>query len=187
MKHINLLAVIFIFIMAFTPKLVLSNNLPPKEKLCPKGDCRGPITIKLIKEDGSVFMQQHDYLYPIIQSMGITILAGEHINITGDFIDQKLTNIRVITSSDKEKPLITFSFEQKDQKMMMLTVTNNSQYNIKYHLAMMPLKEEKLFKTSSCPVFARKMVFESWPYPIYQLLIPEIFIIEVTDKVKCEY
>lgn len=177
----------FFLILIFLPEFVLSSGLPPKEKLCPKGDCRGPIIIKLIREDGSVFKQQHEYLYPIIQPMGITILAGEHINITGDFRDKKLTNIRAIAASEKEKPLITFDFEQKDKETMLLTVVNNSKYDIKYHLAMMPLKENKLIKTSSCPVSAGKMVFESWPFPIYQLLVPEIFIIEATDKIKCEY
>jgi len=151
MKIIYPWIIIFFLVLIFLPNAVFSNGLPPKEKLCPNGDCRG------------------------------------HINITGDFKNKKLINIRAITKSDQEKPLITFNFEQENEKMMLLQVVNNSKYDIKYHLVMMPLKEEKFFRTSSCPVLAGKMVFESWPFPIYQLLVPEIFIVEETDKKKCEY
>lgn len=66
-------------------------------------------------------------------------------------------------------------------------VVNNSKQDIKYHLAMMPLTEENLFKTSSCPVPAGKMAYESWPHAIYQLLIPDIFIVDIKDQVVCEY
>ena len=52
---------------------------------------------------------------------------------------------------------------------------------------MMPLKEERMLKTSSCPVSAGNMAFESWPFPIYQLLIPKIFRVNIEDKKKCEY
>jgi hypothetical protein len=186
MKSIYLKVIIFLFLF-FIPTSALANDLPPKEELCPNNDCRGPITIKLIKEDGSVFEQKNEYLYPIIQSMGITILPGENINITGTFKDNKLVNIRLLKDSDKESPLLTFSFWQERKDMMVLKVVNNSNHDIKYHLAMMPLTEENLFKTSSCPVLAGKMVYESWPHAIYQLLIPEIFIIDTNGKVKCEY
>ena len=181
------LSTFMILLLFCLPQTTLPNGLPPKDKLCPKNDCRGPITIKLIREDGTTFEQMHEYLYPIVQSMGITILAGEHVEITGDFENNKLINIRALTKTDKDLPLITFNFEQKDGKMMLLTVVNHYKHDIKYHLSMMPLKEEKLFKTSSCPVLAGKMAFESWPFPIYQLLIPEIFIIETKHNIKCEY
>jgi hypothetical protein len=173
--------------LLFLPLTALSNDLPPKEELCPNNDCRGPITIKLIKEDGSIFEQKHEYLYPIIQSMGITIFAGENIKIAGTFENNKLSNIHALKESDQEPPLFTFSFWQEDKDMMILKVVNNSKHDIKYHLAMMPLKEENFFKTSSCPVAASISAIESWPYPIYQLLIPEIFIIEIKDQVTCEY
>ena len=77
------------------PGLVLSNDLPPKKELCPNNDCRGPITIKLMKEDGLVFEQKYEYFYPIIQPIGITILAGEEVQITGDFENDLLKNIYV--------------------------------------------------------------------------------------------
>lgn len=180
-------AIVLFMTILLLPCTVFSDGLSPREKLCPQGDCRGPITIRLVKEDGSIFEQSHDYLYPVIQSMGITIFPGEQIKITGSFKDNKLTDTRVLGASDHDPPLITFNFSQETDKSMLLTVTNHSANDIKYHLAMMPLASERLVKTSSCPVSAGLMAFESWPFPIYQLLVPEIFIVEKSDQSKCEY
>jgi len=182
-KYLILIILLWVVLLPFN---VLSSTLPPKEKLCPNNDCRGPTTIRLVKKDGSVFEQKHDYLYPIVQSFGITILPDEHIMITGKFDGGVLKDIKALSSSKDNTPLFTFDFKQ-DGKQMFLTVENHSKFNIKYHLAMMPLKERKMFKTSSCPVSAGNMAFESWPFPIYQLLIPKIFIINIGDKIKCEY
>ncbi len=169
------------------PVTVLPNDLPPKDELCPNNDCRGPITIKLIKEDGSIFEQKYEYLYPIIQSMGITIFPGENIKITGTFENNKLTNIRALRETDQDPPLFIFSLSQDDKDTMLLKVTNNSDTDIKYHLVMMPLKEGKFLKTSSCPIPAGIAAYEFWSYPIYQLMIPEIFIVEIKDQATCEY
>lgn len=162
-------------------------NLPPQEKLCPKGDCRGPMTITLVKKDGSIFERKYDYLYPIIRSTGISIFPGEQLVITGDFIDNKLTNISVLSENDKKPPLMKFSFSQENANMMVLFVENYSKYNIKYHLSLMPLEKDGLYKTSTCPLLAGFSAGESWPYPIFQLLVTEIFILEDSRRTMCEY
>lgn len=185
MKRLGIYPCLAILLL-FVHKAGLSDDLPPKDKLCPNNDCRGPITIKLTKEDGSIFERKYDYLYPIVQSGAITVLPGENIKITGAFENNKLTQIRALKESDQGIPLITFSFNQQ-KTTMLLTVVNNSKQSIKYHLAMMPLKEGKLIKTSSCPVLAGTSAFETWPFPIYQLVIVEISCIETTKKMKCEY
>ena len=184
--NIKYFLLIILFWIIFFSVTTFAGTLPPKEKLCPKNDCRGPTTIRLIKKDGSVFEQKHEYLYPIVQFFGITILPDEHIMITGKFTDGVLTDIKALSNSNDDIPLITFDFKQ-DGEQMLLTVENHSKFDIKYNLAMMPLKEGRMLKTSSCPVSAGNMAFESWPFPIYQLLIPKIFRVNIEDKTKCEY
>ncbi len=167
--------------------LSFGNNLPPKEKLCPNGDCREDVHIRLTQKDGTLFEQKSDYLYPVIQQMGITILAGEEFSIAGDFVNDTLTNIRVVDDTTKTEPVLSFRFVQKNHDSMLLVVKSHYSKDIKYHLAMMPLEKESLYKTSSCPVRAGLSVYESWPYPIYQLMIPKIFILADEHSGKCEY
>lgn len=178
---------IFLICILFSPPIIFSEGMPPKEQLCPNGDCRGPFTIKLITEDGSIYEQNFEYLYPVVQSSSINLFPGEYVEISGTFEKGQIVDIHTVTEKSSESPLITFKFWQEEVNMMMLKVTNNSEYDIKYHLAMMPLTEESLFKTSSCPVMAGKVLFETWPHQIYQLLIPEIFTIEIGDEVTCKY
>lgn len=187
MKKYCLSLAIFLMCILFPLPIIFSEGLPPKEKLCPNGDCRGSFSIRLIKEDGSVYEQNFEYLYPVIQSNGITLFPGEYVEISGTFENGQLTNIHTITEKSSESPLITFKFWQEKANMMMLEVNNNSEHDIKYHLAMMPLTEESLFKTSSCPVLAGKFSFETWPHQIYQLLIHEIFIVDIGKETTCEY
>jgi hypothetical protein len=101
MKPMNRWTLTLLFVLLFLPSAVFSAGFPTKEELCSKGDCRGPGKIKLIKEDGSIFEQKFEYLFPIIQPMGFNILAGEQIRITGNFVDQKLTDIRTLAESDQ--------------------------------------------------------------------------------------
>lgn len=177
-----------IFLILLLPALLFAQKLPPKSKLCPKNDCRGPLIIKLTKKDGTLFKQNHPYLYPVVQKgMGLTIFPGERFSITGNFKKGQLVDIKLLKKGSKIKPLLTFTFEQKEGKMMFLTAKNHTKHLIKYHATMMPLSKEQLYKTSSCPIDPGLVVFESWPYPIYQLFIPKIFILKKGESRKCVY
>ena len=161
--------------------------LPPKSLICPKNDCRGYTIIRLKRKDGTTYEQTNSYVYPVVQSIGVTIFPGEEIFLKGTFVDNELTNITALDISKKKDAVLSFKFEQINNGSMLLTTNNYGKYDIKYHLHMMPLDDERMLKTSSCPVLSGMATFESWPHPIYQLLINTFKIVEINDKAKCEY
>jgi hypothetical protein len=52
---------------------------------------------------------------------------------------------------------------------------------------MMRLSSERLEKTSSCPVVPGGALFETWPYPIFQVLLANARLLEPGDKYDCVY
>ena len=161
--------------------------LPPKSVICPENDCRGHTVIRLKRKDGTIYEQINSYLYPVVQSIGVSIFPGEEIFLKGTVVGNELINITALDVSKKNDAVLSFKFQQINNGSMLLTVYNYGKYDIKYHLHMMPLNDERMLKTSSCPVLSGMAVFESWPYPIYQLLINNFKIIEIKDTAKCEY
>ena len=84
---------------------------------------------------------------------------------------------------------LVFKFTQaEDEKLspgMFLNVHNPFARDLRYHLAVMPLGEKDLFKTSSCPVLAQKQALEHWPYPLFQLIVADMQFLKQGDDRSC--
>ncbi|WP_339132681.1 MAG: hypothetical protein WGN25_10805 [Candidatus Electrothrix sp. GW3-4] len=69
---------------------------------------------------------------------------------------------------------------------MLLNVHNPFSRDLRYHLAITPLGKEDLYKTSSCPVPARKQAFEHWPYPLFQVAVADMHFLKQGDDMSCQ-
>jgi hypothetical protein len=65
-------------------------------------------------------------------------------------------------------------------------VSNPFQDMLKFRMAIMPLDQERLLKTSSCPVGAGLKSFEMWRYPIFQVLLAGGHTLPKDSKEICE-
>ena len=152
---------------------------------CKTVKCRGPVTIQLKKQDGSTWEFKLDNAQPVVQNIGgetISIFPGEEIYIEYDEAAGGPMNFRNVTTITNPERTLIFSFSQEPNSgTMILRHENKSNRNIKFTLGMMLPDSGDIYKTSSCPMMAGLVVYESWPQPIFQLIMADFRWVKETD------
>lgn len=155
----------------------------------PQPPCRENVAFTLVlDEQGNTQDFAFDLFPPPAQSNGVvTILPGETVYMSGDFVGGKLI-LPVVGFERPEGEHLAFTFEQQEgEPSMMLSVKNTYDQRIKYRALMMGPESEDLYKTSSCPVIAGGGAYEMWPHPIFQLMILEARTMDESDSMVCEW
>ena len=174
------------------PELALaktSTRSQATEHVCQHTLCRSPQTIRLIRDDGGVFESTLDVENPIVNKGWISIFPGETLFVEADSDENRLVNLRAVTQVEDPARTLEFKFWQDEGKPdMFLKVKNPFPKTVKYHAVMMLLDSDKLYKTSSCPVSARKMAFEHWQHAIFELLLFDFRLIgDDVNSSRCEF
>ncbi len=160
------------------------------DEFCKSNSCRQDLTISLKQKDGTKFENTFKLLPPAVQPSFISIYAGETIYIEAVEEKEAPTGLVQVKSMKNPDKTIMFKFEQQndisDGKSMLLTVKNPFSKPIRYNIGMMPLDQENLIKTSSCPVIAKGSVFEIWPFPIFQIVVSNIHFQKENDDGACK-
>jgi hypothetical protein len=68
---------------------------------------------------------------------------------------------------------------------MVLTISNPYRKPLKFNMGVMRLDQERLLKTSSCPIGPGMKAFESWPYPIFQVVLGRGRLLREDDASTC--
>lgn len=158
------------------------------KQMCPANDCRKDITVRLKKEDGSLYERKFDVFPPVIQGQFFTLLPGENINLEVQFENNRAVSLRSVAKVTNSKKTLNAHFEQTGDganAQMLLTISNPFPKTLKYHLKMMTL-DEKLLPSSSCPIGPGMTNYESWSHPIFQLVIGGIQLVSEKSG-PCEY
>lgn len=161
------------------------------EEYCQLAECRGPLTIRLVRDNGTVFESFYDLWPPFVDEGGnVNILPGDTVHLTADVIDGRIANVRLSPSGLPSVRGIEFVFWQ-DTTMdagndMFLRVQSTFERPVKFDLGMMTLKSDEIVYTSSCPVLPGKRVIEHWPYAIFQLFIARFRFLEESAEYVCE-
>ena len=112
---------------------------------------------------------------PIVQGDLVSIFPGETVYLAFDPGPKCPENLRSVEFAGISAYTITFKFTQEPKLVdgvgMMLFVHNLSKRYIKYDLGMQLIDSEDLFKTSSCPLMPEMITYESWPHPVFQLVM----------------
>ena len=69
---------------------------------------------------------------------------------------------------------------------MLLVVRNPFARPLRYNLSMMPLDEEEMHRTSSCPVVPRGSAFESWPFPVFVIAVANLKFLGPEGPFRCQ-
>lgn len=96
--------------------------------------------------------------------------------MTGDVQGDRLINLRVIPQAEAAKDALLFNFAETPiggKPAMVLKVTNHFSRPLKYHAGMQLLGHRGVTPTSSCPVRAGLLAFETWPHPIVFMLVKD--------------
>lgn len=159
-----------------------------EKEMCKENLCQKNLRIQLKLKDGKTFDKTFDVFPPVIQSIGLIIVAGQDVNIEAEVSGDTLINFKVVETVVDPKKTLVVSFKQEAGIGMMLTVKNPFDRTLKFNMAIMPMDKDGLFKTSSCPIIAGGSIFEMWPEPIFQILLTNPKFHDAKDeKMACVY
>lgn len=155
-------------------------------KMCAETKCQRNVHVVLRKEDGTLYDRTFGAAQATVHDNAFFIFAGQTIYIEADVADDdRLVNLVAVDAITAPKKTITAKLEQVDGKGMMLVVTNPFPKTLKFNMGMMPLMSDGLRRTSSCPVIPGGSIFESWPFPILQLIIANGRFLAPSDTQNC--
>ncbi len=160
-----------------------ANSQKTTEEMCRETVCQHDVHVVLRQKDGAMFDRTFDVMPGVVQPHWLVILAGQTLYIEADRSDDRLTDFRVVESVTHPEKTLTVTLQQSDDGSMLLKVTNPFSQSLKFKMGMMPLDSDKLLKTSSCPVMAGGSSFESWPEPIFQVVLANARFID-PDKAQ---
>lgn len=148
-----------------------ANSQKTMEDMCRETVCQHNVHVLLKQKDGAMFDRTFDVMPGAVQPHWLAILAGQTLYIEADKANGRLTDFRVVEAVTHPEKTLIVTLHQSDDGSMLLKVTNPFSQSLKFNMGMMPLDSDKLLKTSSCPVMAGGSSFESWPEPVFQVVL----------------
>lgn len=156
---------------------------------CALTKCQRDVHVVLRQRDGKPFDKTFPLLPAAVQEMGIVIVAGQTLYIEAEVLGNRLVKMLAVDQIRTPERTITAKLEQEKGKdgLMILTLTNPFGRALKFNMDMMRLDAEGLVRTSSCPVAAGKVLYESWLEPIFQLRLSNPRLLDADNKMECLY
>lgn len=141
--------------------------------------------MRLHQEDGSSFEQAVPRLPIVLPNGWITVFAGEevHVELT---VDKGNLAVRAVPKVVRPKSTLTFKLMQTEGTAMRLAVSHNLPQNLKYSLGMMLPAGGGLQATPSCAVAPGAVTYETWPHPVFQLVINNLRFVPEGASLNCD-
>ena len=153
-------------------------------EMCSVVQCRFDVRIEMKQEDGTWFDKTFDAL-PVVQDAGVSIYSGTTVLFEADEVDGRLVNLRLVSEIADPERTISSRLEQDEKGHMLLVTTNPFSKHLRVRMGIMPLGLDRLVKTSSCPVIAGGSSYEMWPYPVFQVYLADMRLIDETEEMSC--
>jgi len=142
----------------------------PPADMCTFSPCQKDVQVSLKLDDGSRFERRYPLLPGAVQPRSLNVVAGQTLYIEAELENGRLVRYRQVTAINSPGKTIVLRLWQEDNGMI-LSVKNPFGETIKFDMAIMPMREEDLFKTSSCPVIAHGESYEMWPEALFQVVL----------------
>jgi len=155
-----------------------------QKEMCKRFMCQYNVRVTLKKKDGSLYDKTFDTM-PVVQDEGVIVLAGHSVFFEADIKDNQLINLKLVDTIVHPEKTVTAKFQQMDNGGMMLSLHNPFNKLLKVKMGIMPLNSEKLYYTSSCPVIASGGSYEMWPYPIFQVWLGNLRLLDEQENINC--
>ena len=152
-----------------------------QEQMCAETACQRNLRVTLKQKDGTLFDRTFEVFSPVVQELGITVVAGQTVYVEADIEKGRLVNLKAVDKIVAPEKTLTARFEQSPDGGMMLRVTSPFEETIKFDMGIMPLDKDDLYKTSSCPI--NKGIYEMWPEPIFLVMLGNGRVIDPKDMV----
>jgi len=143
-----------------------------REAICQQVPCRAPTTVKL-RLNAKEYAEFQFPKGPYVAEGFINVLNGEEFNVEFEDQNGKLTNPRYVKEVIHQERTISIKLGQLENGTV-LTVKNSFLQPLVYDCAIQHYQQQNFTRTSIVPVPAKLVSFESWPYPITQLVISNV-------------
>ena len=140
--------------------------------------------MRLRLEDGSAFEKEVPRLPIVLPNGWITLFAGEqvHIELTAD---RGNLAARAVPKVVRPKSTVSFSLAQTDGAGMKLAISHNLPAALKYSLGMMLPAGGEIQGAPSCAVAPGTVGYETWPHPVFQLVIVNLRFLPEGAALNC--
>ena len=146
----------------------------PIEEVCKQTECREPYLVELFLDPNSVYKEEMGASPYVFENI-VYILPGESFFVDAELKDGKITNLGYSQEAKEGIQQFELKFYQyrDDPKhpMMMFRIKNPFDKPVVYKAAILLHNKEGIFDTSTVPIMPGAYSYESWPYPIPELLL----------------
>jgi len=156
------------------------------EAVCSKAHCREARTVSVRLEDGSTFERAIPRLPIVLPNGWITLYPGEEIHVELVTARDAIKSAHAVAKPVRRNATVTFKLvQQPGRTETQLAVTHALPQNLKYSMGMM-LPTGGQFATPSCPVAPGVTTHETWPHPVFQLVIRDLRFLPEGAPLTCE-
>ncbi len=172
--------------------LTCGSALADEPLVAPAPSCGAPLchpatTVKVTLKDQRILEVPYSEPSPVVASNGrVTIRLGEEITLAMRIENGVIQGWESVPASTDMAGKITLSLSQEHPPGVMLTVKSGLKQDLKFNLGMRMPEQEGLYKTSSCPLRAGLMLFESWPHPVVELTLASFRFLPAEASHRCE-
>jgi len=157
------------------------------EAVCSKTYCRPARTVRLLREDGSMFEREVPRLPIVLPTGWITVYPGEEIHVELTLARGTIRSARAVAKVARPNSTLTFKLSQQPGRAdMQLAVSHSLPQTLKYSLGMMLPSGGQVYATASCPVPPGLTTYETWPNPVFQLVIRDLRLLPEGTPLTCE-
>jgi hypothetical protein len=140
-------------------------------EMCAQDTCRGPITVRLLLEDGSIFERSFSKATPVVQrGTVVTVFPGEEIHLAVSESNDGSLLLAAVQNGGNLSLALTQGASELGPASMELSVRNTSPTELKFDLLLMYPTSEGTRYTSSCSVAPGQTSLELWHEPIFQVV-----------------
>lgn len=115
----------------------------------------------------------------------LTIRPGETLCVSLQVDGAAVTALRVVASANTKDTLVVRFWQEPGTSDMFLSVHNPLGRFFKYRAALLRPGSLQYEYTSSCPVLARRLGIEHWPFPIAQLSLSDFTLLPNSNTMHC--
>lgn len=164
------------------------------EELCATLPCRKPLKVSLKNEHGETVAIQLPLGPPKVVGRSMQIFPGESFLVEGTVGASGVEAFALVDAVSDPERTLELRFEQVEQaddtgavqRMMMLTIGKNPfDKPLKFRMFMVPLGRDEALATTSCPVRPGLSLVETWPEPIFSLLLEDPRLLGPEDSLSC--
>lgn len=155
------------------------------EEVCAVAQCAHDVRITLARTNGEAFDQVYDWL-PVVQQDMVSVYPGMTVYFETDAVDGHLANFKRVDSILAPGKTITSTLTQDANGSMMLVTRNPYTQPLQIRMGLMRLDSDRLVRTSSCTIPAGASTYEMWPYPVFQIVLADMQLLDEGSPMACK-